>query len=49
MKNYVLINREIGNAYIEAEDADGKLWNIPIDEFNSDYQRYLAQQDAETL
>jgi hypothetical protein len=29
-------------SYIEKIDTDGKVWSIPIDPANSDYQRYLA-------
>ena len=28
-------------SYIERTDADGKVWSIPMDETNSDYQAYL--------
>ena len=28
-------------SYIERTDEDGKVWSIPIDESNSDYQAYL--------
>ena len=28
-------------SYIERTDQDGKVWSIPMDEANSDYQRYL--------
>jgi hypothetical protein len=28
-------------SYIERTDADGKVWSIPMNETNSDYQRYL--------
>ena len=28
-------------SYIERTDADGKVWSIPMDEANSDYQAYL--------
>ena len=27
--------------YIERTDPDGKVWSIPIDEANADYQAYL--------
>ena len=32
---------DIYSAAIERTDADGKVWIIPIDEVNLDYQRYL--------
>ena len=34
--------------YIERTDLDGKVWAIPMDEANSDYQRYL-NPEAETV
>lgn len=30
-----------GSKTIHRTDPDGKVWAIPIDESNSDYQRYL--------
>ena len=38
---YEEITNELGNKIIKRTDADGKVWWIPIDESNSDYQRYL--------
>lgn len=29
-------------SYIEKTEADGKIWSIPMDESNSDYQAYLT-------
>jgi hypothetical protein len=40
------------HSYIERTDADGKVWSIPMDETNSDYQRYLnpeAEQSTPSL
>jgi hypothetical protein len=37
---------------IQRTDADGKVWSIPIDPSNSDYQRYLnpeAEQSTPNL
>jgi hypothetical protein len=31
----------LGNGYIKRTEADGKEWFIPMNEDNSDYQRYL--------
>lgn len=28
-------------SYVERTDDDGKVWAIPMDETNSDYQAYL--------
>lgn len=39
---YKVIENEGSVPYIERTDADGKVWSIPMDEANSDYQRYLA-------
>lgn len=30
--------------YVERVDPDGAIWAIPMDEANSDYQRYLEEQ-----
>jgi len=30
------------NGIIQRTDLDGKVWTIPADEANSDYQAYLA-------
>jgi hypothetical protein len=38
---YQEITNELGNKIIKRTDADGKVWWIPMDESNSDYQRYL--------
>ena len=37
MKNYL----ELENGYIQLTDAEGKIWTIPNEPANSDYQRYL--------
>ena len=33
-------------SYIERTDLDGKVWSIPMDETNSDYQEYLKTLEA---
>jgi hypothetical protein len=38
---YEEITNELGATLIKRTDADGKIWWIPVDESNSDYQRYL--------
>jgi len=40
MPTYKEIKLE-NNTYIERTDEDGSIWAIPMDEANSDYQRYL--------
>lgn len=37
---YEIIERD-GVEFIYRTDDDGKTWGIPMDESNSDYQRYL--------
>jgi hypothetical protein len=37
---YEIIERD-GVEFIYRTDTDGKVWGIPKDEGNSDYQRYL--------
>ena len=38
--NYEIIEDETGSV-IKKTDTDGKIWWIPTDPANSDYQRYL--------
>ena len=38
---YEEITNEFGNKVIKRTDADGKVWWIPTDPTNSDYQRFL--------
>jgi hypothetical protein len=40
MTNYEIVNTGQGQV-IKRTDTDGKVWWIPMDETNSDYQRYL--------
>ena len=37
---FELVESELGN-YVQMTDAQGVVWSVPIDESNSDYQRYL--------
>jgi hypothetical protein len=37
---YEEVTNELGTTLIKRTDIDGKIWWIPIDEFNADYQRY---------
>ena len=36
-----IIDESTGTKTIQRTDADGKVWSIPIDPANSDYQAYL--------
>jgi len=48
---YKVIEEE-NYSYLERTDPDGKVWSIPMDEGNSDYQRYLnpeAEQSTPSL
>jgi len=38
---YEEITNELGTALIKRTDSDGKVWFIPTDPTNADYQRYL--------
>ena len=38
---YEEVTTELGNTVIKRTDEDGKIWWIPVDPANSDYQRYL--------
>ena len=38
---YEVITDELGQEVIKRTDADGKIWWIPTDPANSDYQAYL--------
>jgi len=42
--SYKLVTSELLGAYqyIEYTDENGIVWNIPIEEANSDYQAYLV-------
>lgn len=46
MIQYKIIDRD-DYQYVEATHPDGKVWAIPMDESNSDYQRYLAWLNGE--
>jgi len=37
------VTNEIGFTYIEKIDEDGKIWSVPMDSANADYQIYLAE------
>jgi hypothetical protein len=41
---YKEITTFLGSTIIERTDEDGKVWLIPIDPANSDYQAYLEHE-----
>jgi hypothetical protein len=44
--DYELIENQFGST-VKATDNDGKVFWIPIDPANADYQEFLAQLEAE--
>lgn len=40
---YEVVSLEMGGEVITRTDPDGKVWFIPQDPNNADYQRYLEQ------
>jgi hypothetical protein len=38
---YEEITSDLGEVMVKRTDADGKVWWIPTDPANSDYQRFL--------
>ena len=52
MTTYKEVTNEVGVTFIEKTEDDGKIWLVPMDESNSDYQRYLnpeAEQSTPIL
>jgi hypothetical protein len=41
MTKYEIVTDFLGVESIKRTDEDGSIWWIPMDESNSDYQRYL--------
>jgi hypothetical protein len=41
MTNYEIVKNSFNQDLLKRTDEDGTVWWIPIDESNSDYQRYL--------
>lgn len=46
ISTYIEMTTDIGMNYIQRTDEDGKVWAIPNDPTNSDYQAYLASLEA---
>lgn len=46
---YELITTELGEEALKQTDTDGVISWIPMDEANSDYQRYLNPDKVEHL
>jgi hypothetical protein len=47
MKYKIIEATETTTSYIQQTDPDGKVWSIPMNESNSDYQAYLATLASE--
>jgi hypothetical protein len=45
---YTIIETESGEI-LQRIDEDGKVWSIPMDEANSDYQAYLKRDEAPVI
>ena len=45
---YTVIKDELNRESIQRTDPDGKVWSIPTDEANSDYQAYLNKDTLVT-
>jgi hypothetical protein len=39
--NYKLVENDDAPSYVVKTELDGKVWSIPCDPANSDYQAYL--------
>jgi hypothetical protein len=49
MKYEIIEATKTTTFYIQRTDPDGKVWSIPMNESNSDYQAYLASLEAPTV
>ena len=45
MPKYETYQNTIGETFIMRYDEDGKIWSIPNDPANSDYQAYLNKDN----
>jgi hypothetical protein len=43
---YKEITTFLGSTIIERTDEDGKVWSIPLDPANADYQEYLKSLES---
>ncbi len=43
---YEEVTTETGNVLIKRTDTDGRIWWIPTDQSNTDYQAYLESLEA---
>jgi hypothetical protein len=46
---YEEITNDLGEVIIKRTDSDGKVWWIPTDPANSDYQRYLNPESDQPI
>jgi len=44
---YTVTTTNLGESMVLRQDTDGTIWNIPVNEANSDYQAYLATLASE--
>jgi len=42
ISTYTINTTNLGESMVLRQDPDGTIWNIPMNEANSDYQAYLA-------
>jgi hypothetical protein len=47
MMTYTVIRDEFNRESIQRIDEDGKIWSIPTDPANSDYQAYLNRDNPD--
>jgi hypothetical protein len=48
MPIYEEVTNDLDQVMIKRTDEDGKVWWIPTDETNSDYQAYLKRDETKT-
>ena len=47
MTTYEMVTNDMGEEILKRTDQDGKIWWIPLDQSNADYQRYLRWLNGE--
>jgi hypothetical protein len=47
MTHYEIVKMEFGSDVLKRIDADGKIWCLPTDPANSDYQAYLNKDNPQ--